>query len=166
MQRFLIDKRLKVKIDDQSSLMRIMMKNIVNSNQFDYFILACIMINTTLQAISYYGNPTEMDDIQLIASYIFAGVFNLECIFKLLAFGKYYFWESHNIFDFALIIGTDLGILLTAAFPNFSIGPLAALLRAFRIGRILRLVKIRLIILFVFIKMKLNNISVHRKMQF
>jgi hypothetical protein len=58
----------------------------------------------------------------------------------LLAFGKYYFWESHNIFDFALIIGTDLGILLTAAFPNFSIGPLAALLRAFRIGRILRLV--------------------------
>jgi hypothetical protein len=161
MQRFLIDKRLKVKIDDQSSLMRIMMKNIVNSNQFDYFILACIMINTTLQAISYYGNPTEMDDIQLIASYIFAGVFNLECIFKLLAFGKYYFWESHNIFDFALIIGTDLGILLTAAFPNFSIGPLAALLRAFRIGRILRLVKIRL-----FIKIKLNNISVHRKMQF
>ncbi len=59
----------------------------------------------------------------------------------MLAFGKYYFWESHNIFDFALIIGTDLGILLTAAFPNFSIGPLAALLRAFRIGRILRLVR-------------------------
>lgn len=82
-----------------------------------------------------------MDEIQLIASYIFAGIFNLECILKLLAFGKYYFWESHNIFDFALIIGTDLGILLTAAFPNFSIGPLAALLRAFRIGRILRLVR-------------------------
>jgi len=78
----------------------------------------------------------------LIASYIFAGIFNLECILKLVAFGKYYFWESHNIFDFALIIGTDLGILLTAAFPNFSIGPLAALLRAFRIGRILRLVSI------------------------
>jgi hypothetical protein len=77
----------------------------------------------------------------LIASYIFAGIFNLECLLKLLAFGKYYFWESHNIFDFALIIGTDLGILLTAAFPNFSIGPLAALLRAFRIGRILRLVR-------------------------
>ena len=99
------------------------------------------MINTTLQAISYYGNPPEMDEIQLIASYIFAAIFNLECLLKLLAFGKYYFWESHNIFDFALIIGTDLGILLTAAFPNFSIGPLAALLRAFRIGRILRLVR-------------------------
>ena len=58
----------------------------------------------------------------------------------MVGFGKYYFWESHNIFDFSLIIGTDVGILLSAAFPNFSIGPLAALLRAFRIGRILRLV--------------------------
>ena len=48
MQRFLIDKRLKVKIDDQVSLLRILMKDIVNSNQFDYFILGCIMINTAL----------------------------------------------------------------------------------------------------------------------
>ena len=142
MQRFLIEKRLKVKIDDQSSFISNISKNIVNSNQFDYFILTCIMVNTTLQAISYFGNPPELDQIQLIASYIFAGIFNLECILKLVAFGKYYFWESHNIFDFALIIGTDLGILLTAAFPDFSIGPLAALLRAFRIGRILRLVSI------------------------
>lgn len=99
------------------------------------------MINTILQAISFYGNPPILDQIQNIASFVFAAVFNIEAILKLTAFGKYYFWESHNIFDFALIIGTDLGILLTAAFPNFSIGPLAALLRAFRIGRILRLVK-------------------------
>lgn len=59
----------------------------------------------------------------------------------MVALGKYYFWESHNIFDFALILGTDVGILLSTAFPNFSIGPLATLLRAFRIGRILRLLK-------------------------
>ena len=61
MQRFLIEKRLKVKIDDQTSFIAIVSKNIVNSNQFDYFILSCIMINTTLQAISYFGNPTELD---------------------------------------------------------------------------------------------------------
>lgn len=79
--------------------------------------------------------------MQDTAGYIFAAVFNIECFLKLLALGKYYFWESHNIFDFALIIGTNLGILLTMAFPNFSIGPLATLLRAFRIGRILRLLK-------------------------
>lgn len=82
-----------------------------------------------------------MDITQNLAAYIFAGVFNIECILKLLALGKYYFWESHNIFDFALIIGSDLGILITIAFPNFSVGPLATLLRAFRIGRILRLLK-------------------------
>jgi Ion transport protein len=62
-------------------------------------------------------------------------------VLKLLALGKYYFWESHNIFDFALIIGSNMGILMTIAFPDFSIGPLATLLRAFRIGRILRLLK-------------------------
>jgi hypothetical protein len=87
-----------------------------------------------------------MDEIQVVASYIFAGIFNLECLLKMLALGKYYFWESHNIFDFSLIIGTNLGIILTLAFPNFSIGPLATLLRAFRIGRVLRLVNIKFII--------------------
>jgi hypothetical protein len=91
----------------------------VQSNKFDVFILLCIVVNTTLQAISYYGNPEVLDTIQNIASYIFAGIFNLEAILKLFAYGKYYFWESHNIFDFALIIGTNLGILLTAAFPDF-----------------------------------------------
>lgn len=59
----------------------------------------------------------------------------------MLGLGKYYFWESHNIFDFALIIGTNLGMLLAVAFPNFAIGPLATLLRAFRIGRIFRILK-------------------------
>ena len=63
MQRFLIEKRLKVKIDDQSSFISNISKNIVNSNQFDYFILTCIMVNTTLQAISYFGNPQELDQI-------------------------------------------------------------------------------------------------------
>ncbi len=145
MQRFLIGKRLKVKIDDQISIIRILSKNIVQSSKFDVFILLCIVINTTLQAISYFGNPSELDTVQSIAGNIFAGVFNIEAFLKLLAFGKYYFWESHNIFDFALIIGTDVGILLTAAFPNFQIGPLAALLRAFRIGRVLRLVRLFLI---------------------
>ena len=72
---------------------------------------------------------------------IFAAIFNIECFLKLMAMGRYYFWESHNIFDFTLILGTDLGIVLSLAFPNFSVGPLAALLRAFRIGRIFRILK-------------------------
>ena len=48
MQRFLIDKRLKVKIDDQQWIVQIWFKNIVQSNKFDIFILLCIVINTTL----------------------------------------------------------------------------------------------------------------------
>ena len=116
-------------------------KNIIMSPKFDNTILGCIFINTVLQAISYYGNPIVMETTQNVAGYIFAGVFNIECILKLLALGKYYFWESHNIFDFSLIIGSNLGILITIAVPDFSIGPLATLLRAFRIGRILRLLK-------------------------
>lgn len=68
-------------------------------------------------------------------------MFNIECILKLLALGKYYFWVSHNIFDFALIIGTNVGILMSVAFPSLSIGSLATLLRAFRIGRVLNLLK-------------------------
>jgi voltage-dependent calcium channel L type alpha-1D len=75
------------------------------------------------------------------AGYAFAVVFNVECILKLIAMGKYYFWVSHNIFDFALIIGTDVGIFMSLVFPNLSIGPLATLLRAFRIGRVLNLLK-------------------------
>ena len=91
--------------------------------------------------MSYFRNPKFLDDIQTTAGYVFALVFNVECILKLIALGKYYFWVSHNIFDFALIIGTDLGILLSLVMPNLAIGPLATLLRAFRIGRVLNLLK-------------------------
>jgi hypothetical protein len=141
MQRSLIEKRLRVRIDERSWSIREGAQKIINSNKFDLFILGCIFANTTLQAITFYGNPPVMETIQDTAGYIFAAIFNLECFLKLLALGKYYFWESHNIFDFVLIVGTNLGILLTMAFPNFSIGPLATLLRAFRIGRIFRLLK-------------------------
>ena len=99
------------------------------------------MANTILQAVSYFGNPEFLDKIQETAGYAFAVVFNVECILKLIAMGKYYFWVSHNIFDFALIIGTDVGIFMSLVFPNLSIGSLATLLRAFRIGRVLNLLK-------------------------
>jgi hypothetical protein len=59
-------------------------------------------------------------------------------------------------------MGTDLGILLTAAFPNFSIGPLAALLRAFRIGRILRLVSSLSILIFDIAEREEVFVDAHR----
>lgn len=73
-------------------------------------------------------------------NYVFAGVFTFECAVKLIAYCREYFRNGWNVFDFVIVIGTFLGILISQT-TNLSVGPQTTILRAFRIGRIFRLVK-------------------------
>lgn len=64
----------------------------------------------------------------------------IEAILKLLALRSFYFKDSWNVFDFLIVIGTFASILLTEL-TEFNIGAATTFIRAFRIARILRLVK-------------------------
>lgn len=64
----------------------------------------------------------------------------MEAILKIYALRNKYFLDGWNVFDFIIVIGTFIGILISGVTP-YSVGPQTTLIRSFRIGRIFRLVK-------------------------
>ena len=67
-------------------------------------------------------------------------VFTIEAILKLIAMRKKYFADSWNVFDFIVVVGTFV-ILVVGFFDlgNFAIQ--ATILRSLRIGRLLKIVR-------------------------
>jgi len=62
-------------------------------------------------AIRYFNMPSGLDYTIDISNYIFAGIFNIECLMKLIGLGKDYFCSKWNFFDFLVVIATNIGIL-------------------------------------------------------
>ena len=116
------------------------MRKIAQNKWFDGFILFCIILNTVVLAMRWYQMGTTIQFINNILNYVFAAIFTLEAIIKITAFGTLYFSDSWNLFDFVIVIGTAIAIILSAAI-SISIGPQTSILRAFRIGRVFRLIK-------------------------
>ena len=98
------------------------------------------MLNTIIMAMRY----ARMSDTYELAlesiNYVFSFIFNVECVLKLTGLGTHYFKSSWNRFDFAIVIGTDIGFLLEI-FAGINISTAATIVRAFRILRIFRLMK-------------------------
>lgn len=56
----------------------------------------------------------------------------------------HYFTVPWNVFDFLLVLASILGILMEDIMIDFPVSPtLLRVVRVFRIGRILRLIKVR-----------------------
>lgn len=79
---------------------------------FEWIIIICIILNTTTLAITWYNSPASVNSTTEIINYIFAAIFTFEALFKILAIGKKYFADSWNIFDFIIVIGTFVGIII------------------------------------------------------
>ena len=76
----------------------------------------------------------------LIFNYIFVGIFTFEAIIKITAYGKNYFYDNWNRFDFTVAILTALGIILDLSGSSYG-AEQTTLIRAFRVLRIFRLVQ-------------------------
>ena len=55
--------------------------------------------------------------------------------------GFHYFDDSWNNFDFFVVIVSDIGILLSIAFPEINFSNMIVILRALRLMRIFKLIK-------------------------
>lgn len=71
---------------------------------FDYFIIASIIVNTILMALSWYENPQDLVSDLEIVNYAFTAIFTMEAIIKIIAFGENYFSQGWNVFDFIIVI--------------------------------------------------------------
>ena len=75
-----------------------------------------------------------------ILNYIFAVIFNAEAILKILGFGHWYFTSNWwNVFDFVIVLGTNLGIIMRII--GVGVTSTITVIRMFRIMWIMWLTK-------------------------
>lgn len=112
---------------------------IIKHKFFEIFILTIIVLNTLTLAVNWYLIPESVSETIKIINYVFAGIFAIEAIIKIIALGRGYFKESWNIFDFLIVVATVVSIILDYT-TNLGAGGKATIIRAFRVARIFRIV--------------------------
>ena len=68
-------------------------------------IIGCIITNTVLMALVHYRQPDQLTLALDILNYVFAGIFTIEMILKLSAYGFFrYISDGFNVFDGLIVI--------------------------------------------------------------
>jgi len=111
------------------------------NDKFDQFILICIFLNTILLTIKWYDMPTTLVLVIEYMNYVFMFIFTVEAIVKIIALKSRYFKDSWNIFDFVVVIGTLLVLVVSFFDIGIDLGVQSTILRSLRIGRVFRIVK-------------------------
>lgn len=113
---------------------------VVTSRMFEYMIFAFIVANTVILGAQYYNMPQPYMYVLDGFNIGFTLVFLFECLLKLVAFRlKNYFLDAWNVFDFVIVVGSILDIVIT---ETPVLGETAFKLNFFRLFRALRLVKL------------------------
>jgi len=78
-------------------------------------------------AINYEGSSKTYNLTLDYINFFFTGIFGLECIMKLIAFGFTYFKTSWNVFDFCVVAASFFDIVMnqlsTASLKFLRVGP-------------------------------------------
>uniref|UniRef100_A0A2K5NNA2 Voltage-dependent L-type calcium channel subunit alpha n=1 Tax=Cercocebus atys TaxID=9531 RepID=A0A2K5NNA2_CERAT len=127
---------------------------VVTSSYFEYLMFALIMLNTICLGMQHYNQSEQMNHISDILNVAFTIIFTLEMILKLMAFkARGYFGDPWNVFDFLIVIGSiidvilseiDVSIRLTSGAaapqdPDESARISSAFFRLFRVMRLIKL---------------------------
>lgn len=100
--------------------------------------MTCIFLNSFLLCIKWYGMSERVTRATETLNHVFSVIFTLEIIVKLSAQGKYFWKDGWNQFDSMIVAGTIIGFFLTHL-TDIDINSSSMVIRAFRLGRMLRL---------------------------
>ncbi|RHZ38551.1 hypothetical protein DYB31_009529 [Aphanomyces astaci] len=106
---------------------------------FEHFITTVIMTNTVAMAVQVFGQSVATEHALTAMNSVFSVIFTIEAVAKLGAFGRVYFDDSWNRFDFVIVVFTIVSFILQAV--DINLGSAATVIRVFRVGRALRLIK-------------------------
>mmetsp|Transcript_7400 Transcript_7400/g.6672 ORF Transcript_7400/g.6672 Transcript_7400/m.6672 type:complete len:234 (-) Transcript_7400:138-839(-) len=104
---------------------------------FDRFIYLCIVLNTIVLTVYWYDQDESLQMTIFRLNLMFAIVFTLESLVKLIGFGYVFFKDGWNIFDLIIVIITILGMVLSG-YADIQLGPQTTIIRSFKIGRVLK----------------------------
>lgn len=99
------------------------------------FSFMCIVCNTLVLALEWYGQSKAISISFENVNFIFAVIFTLEIIMKIIGYGLRFFKDPWNNFDITIVFITLIGIILNTT-NNNEIGPQTTIIRSFRIARI------------------------------
>ena len=102
---------------------------------FDRIMLGVVLANTIVLSISFFGASDKFAEGLNAANYVFGLLYNVEFGVRLFAEGSKYFSESSNCFDAAIVIGTDIGMVVQTVFHSRTAAVVS-------LGRVARMVKI------------------------
>ena len=125
---------------DTGDKFRDMCRKIETNQNFQAFIFGCIVGNTVVLGLSWYGQAKSFTEVLEYINYFFTAVYSIEMIIKLISQKRDYFNDGWNVFDFVIVLSAWFGIVALTLF-NFEIGPIATIVRSFRIARVLKLIK-------------------------
>uniref|UniRef100_A0A8C3RMC7 Voltage-dependent L-type calcium channel subunit alpha n=1 Tax=Chelydra serpentina TaxID=8475 RepID=A0A8C3RMC7_CHESE len=125
---------------------------VVTSSYFEYLMFFLIMLNTICLGMQHYNQSTEMNYISDNLNVVFTILFALEMFLKLMAFkAKGYFGDPWNVFDFLIVIGSIIDVILSEIDVS-AVGGVLCLqdsadntrvsITFFRLFRVMRLVKL------------------------
>ncbi|XP_038018443.1 voltage-dependent L-type calcium channel subunit alpha-1S [Motacilla alba alba] len=87
---------------------------VVTSSYFEYLMFFLILLNTICLGMQHYNQSAEMNHISDILNVAFTILFTLEMVLKLMAFkAKGYFGDPWNVFDFLIVIGSIIDVILS-----------------------------------------------------
>ncbi|XP_076286468.1 calcium voltage-gated channel subunit cacophony isoform X18 [Lasioglossum baleicum] len=112
---------------------------IVVSTPFEYFIMGLIVLNTLLLMMKFHRQSDAYKNTLKYMNMCFTGMFTVECILKIAAFGvRNFFKDAWNTFDFVTVIGSIVDALVIEFGENFiNVG----FLRLFRAARLIKLLR-------------------------
>uniref|UniRef100_A0A7M4EDX2 Voltage-dependent L-type calcium channel subunit alpha n=1 Tax=Crocodylus porosus TaxID=8502 RepID=A0A7M4EDX2_CROPO len=113
---------------------------VVTSSYFEYLMFFLILLNTICLGMQHYNQSDEMNHASDILNVTFTILFTVEMFVKLMAFkAKGYFGDPWNVFDFLIVIGSIIDVILSEidVSDNSRVS-----ITFFRLFRVLRLVKL------------------------
>ncbi|XP_050578863.1 voltage-dependent calcium channel type A subunit alpha-1 isoform X18 [Bombus affinis] len=128
---------------------------IVVSTPFEYFIMGLIVLNTVLLMMKFHRQSDAYKNALKYMNMCFTGMFTVECILKIAAFGvRNFFKDAWNMFDFVTVIGSIVDALVIEFGERFSSMPSGGqlgekkenfinvgFLRLFRAARLIKLLR-------------------------
>uniref|UniRef100_A0A8C7TI40 Voltage-dependent L-type calcium channel subunit alpha n=1 Tax=Oncorhynchus mykiss TaxID=8022 RepID=A0A8C7TI40_ONCMY len=114
---------------------------IVTSCYFEYLMFLLIMLNTMCLGMQHCNQSTHVTDLSDMLNVIFTVLFTVEMVLKLMAFkAKGYFGDPWNVFDFVIVIGSVVDVILSEVDVNSENARVS--ITFFRLFRVMRLVKL------------------------
>uniref|UniRef100_A0A7N8XR46 Voltage-dependent L-type calcium channel subunit alpha n=1 Tax=Mastacembelus armatus TaxID=205130 RepID=A0A7N8XR46_9TELE len=124
---------------------------IVTSCYFEYLMFLLIMLNTMCLGMQHCNQSDHVTHLSDMLNMIFTVLFTVEMILKLMAFkAKGYFGDPWNVFDFVIVIGSVVDVMLSeidvstmpCSLKMLSAENMSVSITFFRLFRVMRLVKL------------------------